>query len=554
MMIKLFKKTILFLLVCTAPVFLHKPVAYSDTTPPSTPTSLQATAISSSQINLSWDASTGSGAPLYYRVYRDGKFISYSPTTSYLDIGVLPNTTYNYQVSAYEIIGDPLLSIKPESPLSEVVSIRTPSSPSANRLIYPQHLVYKGAFRLPRTAGMPRWGYGATAITYYPKGDPGGENDGYPGSLFGYGKNSDVDHTKVGMVSEVSIPRPVISKNLNELNVAETLQPFGDITGGFKDTLRALYWPDDSTVFGGLLYLPKQGEQTTDKIYWNIYEYYAVENPPELDYPTFGWSELDISNPQAQGAWHVGPYNSTNWIYHPKKTAYYMFEIPKEWADKNIGNKYIATGATGGPGVSLNSKGPSLYAIGPYNDGNPPVDGAELDAKILLMYPSETDYPSWTHNDNWNSGAWLTIGDRSAVMFVGRKGLGEKWYGVPREGDCGSDKGYHYDPYESQFLFYDPEELAAVARGEKDYSKVLPYFIFRPGDYFFPSCSGLLQGTAYDRERGIIYISQQYEEDKESILVYVFQLTEDDVGVAGYRLFLPLALRFTTGHLAFNPD
>ena len=69
-----------------------------------------------------------------------------------------------------------------------VVAIQSPSS---SGLIQPGDLTYLGAFRLPDMApGTPAtmtWEYSGQALTYRPNGDPGGEGDGYPGSLFGAG-------------------------------------------------------------------------------------------------------------------------------------------------------------------------------------------------------------------------------------------------------------------------------------------------------------------------------------------------------------------------------
>lgn len=69
---------------------------------PSAPTGLSATAVSGSQINLSWAAV--SGATGYY-VYRGGVYIGSSGTTSYSDTGLSCNTSYSYYVIAYNSSG-----------------------------------------------------------------------------------------------------------------------------------------------------------------------------------------------------------------------------------------------------------------------------------------------------------------------------------------------------------------------------------------------------------------------------------------------------------------
>jgi len=78
----------------------------SDTTPPSMPEGLSATATSSSQINLSWTASTDNVAVTGYKIFRAGTQIGTSTTASYSDTGLAANTTYSYTVSAYDAAGN----------------------------------------------------------------------------------------------------------------------------------------------------------------------------------------------------------------------------------------------------------------------------------------------------------------------------------------------------------------------------------------------------------------------------------------------------------------
>ena len=73
-----------------------------DATTPSTPTNLFATAVSSSQINLSWTASTDNVAVTGYKVYRNSSQIGTSATNSYSDTGLTASTQYTYTVSAYD--------------------------------------------------------------------------------------------------------------------------------------------------------------------------------------------------------------------------------------------------------------------------------------------------------------------------------------------------------------------------------------------------------------------------------------------------------------------
>ena len=78
----------------------------TDTTPPSVPTNLSASAVSSSAINISWTASTDNVAVTGYRIYRNGTQITTTTSTSYSDTGLTANTSYSYTVSAYDGAGN----------------------------------------------------------------------------------------------------------------------------------------------------------------------------------------------------------------------------------------------------------------------------------------------------------------------------------------------------------------------------------------------------------------------------------------------------------------
>ncbi|MBI5530202.1 MAG: fibronectin type III domain-containing protein [Candidatus Doudnabacteria bacterium] len=80
--------------------------AAADTTAPSTPTGLSATAASGSQINLSWTASTDNVVVTGYKIYRGGTQIATSTTTSYSNTGLTAGTSYTYTVAAYDAAGN----------------------------------------------------------------------------------------------------------------------------------------------------------------------------------------------------------------------------------------------------------------------------------------------------------------------------------------------------------------------------------------------------------------------------------------------------------------
>jgi chitodextrinase len=78
-----------------------------DTTAPSIPAGLTATAISSAQINLSWTASTDNVGVTGYNVYRGGLQIATLGTvTTYQNTGLTGSTAYSYTVRARDAAGN----------------------------------------------------------------------------------------------------------------------------------------------------------------------------------------------------------------------------------------------------------------------------------------------------------------------------------------------------------------------------------------------------------------------------------------------------------------
>jgi hypothetical protein len=91
----------------------------SDTIPPTTPQLLYVTAISSSQIDLTWSVSTDNVGVSGYKIYRNGIPIRSLPTTEFSDTWVTPSTRYCYRISAFDSSGN-------ESELSNEICVTTP--------------------------------------------------------------------------------------------------------------------------------------------------------------------------------------------------------------------------------------------------------------------------------------------------------------------------------------------------------------------------------------------------------------------------------------------
>lgn len=403
------------------------------------------------------------------------------------------------------------------------------------KLLYPKNLVYKGAFKIhsEEETSPYTYSYGGQALAFYPQGDPN-ETDNYSGSLY------ITSHDQFQYISEITIPKPVNSKNLNNLNSAETLQNFTDI----KDNLFGeLELP---TV--GLTYLAKQKNQTSGKIYytWGQHMQESQRNP------SHGFFNLNLSNPQVKGPWKMAKQD--NYL-----TTRYLFNIPKSWAKKYTPGKRLVTGRfrDGGQGA----QGPSLFA---YSLNQPLKTESSIKNTTLLKYQSvyenqsDTQAPkqcklcplsagvsqdegrlnNYKNSDHWSGGAWLTTKHKSAVIFVGYKGIGKTWYGFyngtvwpnnppyPEEGP--GERGWWSENFQAQILFYKAKDLAKVAQKKIESFKPQPYAIKKiESKMFFTPTTEFrrLGGIAYDRKHNRLYITEfRGNQNNQTPIFHVYKI------------------------------
>jgi len=323
-------------------------------------------------------------------------------------------------------------------------------------------------------------------------------------------------------VSEINIPVPVISAggNPQELNVADTLQPFRDVRAGVG-SLNVL----QELPRVGMEYLGPQGGQSSGKLYLCWGAHFQEERERVASHM---WCELNLTG--SRGAWWIGNYS-------PYSVNDYMFEIPQAWADANTPGMRLATGRfrDGGWG----GQGPALFACGPWNQGNPPVPDTVLTATPLLLYSSTaTDQPpyhtmaDYHHADEWSGGAWLTAGDRAAVVFVGTKGTGRCWYGLPDGTVWPEEPPYPPDPegqrgwwssgFVGRMIFYDPSDLAAVARGAMQPWEPQPYASLDLDQHLHAVSSGQqkhhVRAACFDRARRLLYVFEPLADGDRSIV------------------------------------
>ena len=390
---------------------------------------------------------------------------------------------------------------------------------SSGGLIQPTDLTYLGAFRLPTVPDDEHswmWANWSSALAYDPGGDPA-NTDAYPGSLFGTG------HDWNQWVSEVSIPVPVVSpgKNVAELNTATTLQPFADIRGGL--------FGDMEMPRVGLAYVPASnmgGSGDAPRGY--LYFAWAPHLDENATAPSHGRCELDLSNPQSTGLWHIGDYQ--NYV-----TGDYLFDIPQAWAASYVSGRALATGRYRDGGQS--AQGPALFAIAPWAEDGPPAPGATLPTTPLILYTAVTDAEQHTlngyhHVDEWTGGVWLTAENRAAVLFVGTQGTGASWYGCadgtdapPWPPDC--DRGWWATDLVGRFLFYDPADLAAVAQGTLEPWEPQPYATLDIDDVLYHVTSTQqkyhVAAMAFDRRQGLLYVLEPLADESQP-LVHVWRV------------------------------
>ncbi len=105
----------------------------NDNEAPSVPGGLQGQGVSTTQVHLSWQASTDNTSVSGYTLYRGGAVIATTVSTSYTDDGLIPDTEYSYSVSASDPSGN-------ESNTCTPVSATTLANPDTESPTTPQQL------------------------------------------------------------------------------------------------------------------------------------------------------------------------------------------------------------------------------------------------------------------------------------------------------------------------------------------------------------------------------------------------------------------------------
>ena len=369
---------------------------------------------------------------------------------------------------------------------------------------------YVGSFALP---GMFDWGARGADFRRREDGDT---TKGLPGSLI------ITTHDYRANVAEVAIPTPVVSTVLGDLPVAKVLTPEFDVEGGRISELYALDGSDPhSALLGGVEYIEETGDL--------VFSAYLWYNLGGVNYRNVGTNRFGGNADTVEAWWHVGPFRNSD--FHSSRTGDYLFQVPSEWADRNLGGKSLITGFHRSAGAFGSSQGPAFFAFAPPAEGSEPT--SDLEALDLMWFPEEhkclafgpegfqfqdpdaCSYPDYRPCDTWQSGVWIERGEKSAMLLAGMKSIGETTY----------SGGYYCGEYLPYFTLFDPAQLIEAAQGKRKPWKVLPYAAFRPEGIWDATGSYAqgLGGAAFDIENGFLYVVQKHEAGAKSV-VHVWEL------------------------------
>lgn len=392
-----------------------------------------------------------------------------------------------------------------QTKLNKTINLPAPSESALS----PNALQYLGAFRLPQEGETEQqsFEYSGEAMAYCSSGNNGA------GSLYVTG------HNWYTYVAEVTIPQPIRSKNMDELEVAKMIQPLTDIRNHNFDR-----WE---------LEIPRVGLEVIDN---QLYFCWGAHYQEQQSWGTHGVTSLNLKTPSTQKACLIDGRNYS--------TNDYMFEIPSDWAQQYLPGRDIACGRFRDGGWS--GMGPSMYAVSTHAIKNADMD-EQVDSLPLILYDDTYEGKSsarmlgYSHADSWAGGAWITTDEGSAVAFAGTHGFGDTWYGFangvvwPTEGDNTiypqvpgypyNERGWWNTDFRACLIMYDIHHLAQVANGTLDSSEIQPYAVVDLTEYMFVERKDTemqyIGGVAYDREYGRLYIQELFA-DGDRPIVHVF--------------------------------
>jgi hypothetical protein len=484
----------------------------ADVTPPGKPAGLTATALSDSKIRLDWNPPSDNVGVVEYLIYRGNVVEGYSQSNSHTCVFLEPDRPHSFFVSALDAAGN-------ESDRSDPANVSTLPYGGASGLVDPAGFQYLGAFALPET-----YSWGGEAVAFHP--DDGTE----PGSLF----VTNLNQVENGLVGQVSVPAPAVSpgRNIADLNEAAVLsepvniRPANVNAWDFVDI-----WRTGLAVESG-----------ENRLYSTWSYHYTVTGEKHASISCCGLS--DPAGSPKLGAWFAGdPGEPPN----DASAGDWLFPSPQDWAEAHCAGRSLITGRCRDGGLS--GLGPTLYAFAPVGT-DPPPPGGSLETTTLLQYgPVEASdnvhFPNsidgYNHADDWRGAVWVSAGDQMSVALIGNKALGQNWYGyngermrhdwviadVPYPDFWETDpdgKGWRAHRRQPMVIFFNPEDLAAVAGGTLAAHEPQPYAALRiPEDLFFGSAHEIFS-AAFDSHHQILYATEFVRELEGRLVIHAWKV------------------------------
>ncbi len=281
-----------------------------------------------------------------------------------------------------------------------------------------------------------------------------------------------------GQIGEMGIPTPVVASTVAELPVATTLWQPSTASYPGQDVVALEYHQ-------GRLHFAHNFRNTTRE-------------------QTHGSSAPDLTD-------FEGFFNLQG--VDPRRAGHYLASIPEDWAAAHAPGMTM----TSGFGWGSYGRGPDLYGYAPDNLQGDPL---EAPAIKLLEYTSTNPWSLHDADDSWESSAWVTFGGEGAVLIGGSKVTN----GVR----------------ESAIVFYDTDDLAAVAAGILEPWEPQPFQVLSVAEVMFDPTT-TIYGMDYDSDSGTLYLTERVS--SATVVVHSFSVVPEPASLALLALGAVAAVR-----------